>query len=325
MDVPLIDQFEWLDPKQFRRVEQVREDLAKIWVCGATPDLLDVLREQLTEQFSKIDDRDSAVSNLSRFVSASRSPASLLALFERDAEALPHLLQLFSASQSLASRLIADPESFDLLRASDGQPTERRFLIDELVAEIDSVDRADRAAVRIHNFVNRETMRIAYGEFVRGLTPDKVGRQLAHVADAAIEASLRFAIKQLNNERGTPKLASGQEPQVTVIGLGNLGGEELGYGDPLRLVFLFDRIDYLNKSHRDYYASLVTRVISLLTYDEPGGFAHSVDSRDSPMFETGTLICSVRDAARIYESSGQTWQRLNFVKARTVAGDLALG
>ena len=206
-----------------------------------------------------------------------------------------------------------------------GNRRSARFLIDELVAEIDTVEQDDRAAVRIHNFVNRETMRIAYGEFVRGLTPDKVGRQLAHVADAAVEASLRFALRQLSNERGTPKLASGQEPQVTVIGLGNLGGEELGYGDPLRLVFLFDRIDYLNKSHRDYYASLVTRVISLLTHDEPGGFAHSVDSRDSPMFETGTLICSVRDAARIYESSGQTWQRLNFVKGRTVAGDFELG
>tara|TARA_R110002049_G_scaffold47902_1_gene138395 strand:- start:91138 stop:94233 length:3096 start_codon:yes stop_codon:yes gene_type:complete len=329
MDVPPIDEpldrFEWLDPTRFRRPEQAREDLSQVWRCGATPDLLIVLRDQLIKRLPTIDDVDSAVSNLARFVLASRSPASLLGLFERDTEALPHLLQLFSTSQSLANRVISDPESFDLLRASDGQPADRKFLVDELAAEIDSVDHSNRASMRIRKFVMRENARIAYGEFVRGVTPDRVGRELAHVADAAIEAALRFADRQLTQRRGKPKLADGSTSQVTVIGLGTLGGEELGYGDPLPLIFLFDRIDYLNKWHRDYYTALVAEVISILCSDQPSGLGYSIDSRVSPMFETGTLICSVRDAVRIYESSGQTWQRLNFVKARTVAGSSELG
>ena len=325
MDVPLIDEFKWLDPNHFRRIEQAREDIAEIWRCGATPDLLHTLREQLSDQFDQIDDCDAAVSNLCRFVSSSRSPASLLALFERDVEALAHLLQIFSTSQSLANRLIADPESFDLLRASDGQPADREYLVDELVAEIESVDHSKRASLRIRKFVSRETARIAYGEFIRGHAPDKAGRQLSHVADAAVEAALRFANRQLDTLRGEPTLADGRTPRVTVIGIGAIGGEEISYGDPLRLIFLFDRIDYLNKTHRDYYASLVKEVLSILNTDEPTGLGFSIDSRDSPMFETGTLICSVRDAARIYESAGQTWQRLNFVKARTVAGSKELG
>jgi len=325
MDATPTDDFTWLEPNRFRNLAQARESLAQIWHCGATPDLLASLRGQLDAQFLRLDDCDAAISNLSRFVSASRSPASLLALFERDTEALPNLMQVFSTSPSLSNRLIADPESFDLLRASDGQEADRLFLIDELVAEVNSVEQTNRAALRIRKFVSRETARIAYGEFVRGMTPDKVGRQLAHVADAAIEAALQFADKQLARRRDRPQLDDGRTPEVTVIALGSLGGQELGYGDPLKLIFLFDRINYLNKSHRDYYTMLVNDVIAILRSDDPRGLGYAIDSRSSPMFETGTLICSVRDAARIYESAGQTWQRLAFVKARTAAGSMELG
>jgi len=87
-----------------------------------------------------LDDLDAVVASLSRFIAASRNPTSLLALFERDAGALPALLQVFATSQTLANRLISDPESFDLLRASDGQPADRRFLVDELAAELNSIE-----------------------------------------------------------------------------------------------------------------------------------------------------------------------------------------
>ena len=62
----------------------------------------------------ELDDLDAVISNLSRFVAAARNPTSLLALFERDRDALGSLLNVFSASQTLANRLINDPESYDL-------------------------------------------------------------------------------------------------------------------------------------------------------------------------------------------------------------------
>ncbi|NND98173.1 MAG: glutamate-ammonia-ligase adenylyltransferase, partial [Pirellulaceae bacterium] len=169
---PIDDEFSWLDANRFRRIEQARDDLAAIWRCGVAPDLLEMLRDRLVVQFDQLDDLDAAVSNLSRFVLASRSPTALLALFERDQDALPALLQIFATGQPLANRLIADPESFDLMRASDGQPAQRRYLVDELVAEIRGIDSASRAALAIRKFTSRELTRIAYGEFVRGLTPD---------------------------------------------------------------------------------------------------------------------------------------------------------
>ena len=91
----------------------------------------------------------------------------LATLFERDPEALPTLLQIFSTSQHLSDLLIRDPESFDLLRLTEGQPVAREVLVDEICAETAAaVDERDvMALLRRHK--RRETLRIAYGDIVR--------------------------------------------------------------------------------------------------------------------------------------------------------------
>lgn len=317
--------FDWIDAARFKQVEQAKSNLALIWECGATEDLLGMLRDRLLRHFDQLVDLDAAVANLSRFVRASRSPTALLALFERDAEALPSLLQVFATSQTLANRLIADPSSFDLLRASDGQPAERRYLVDELVAQLAALDRSSRAAVTIRKFVSQEMVRIAYGEFVRELSPDKVGRQLAFVADAVIEASLRFVTDRLDERREPPRLADGSVPEITVIGLGKLGGEEMGYTSAMKLVFLYDRIERNNPWHREYYETLVREIVALLSPVGPQALGLEIDLRAGPKYDVGAPICSVAEAGRIYETSGRTWHRMQFVKARVVAGSKGLG
>ena len=321
---PIDDNFDWVDESRFHDTDQARQHLSAIWSCGADADLLDLLKERLLAQFDQLDDLDAAVGNLSRFVTASRDPKSLLALFQQDAESLPALLQVFATSQTLANRLIADPNSFDLLRASDGQLTDRRYLVDQLVAELSEIENPGRAAVAIRKFYSRELMRVAYGEFVRGDSPEKVGRQLTRAADAVIEAGMQFVVRRLADRRGMPERPDGTVPEMTIIGLGNLGGEELGYSSLLKLVFIYDSIDNQNTWHRDFYNTVVDDLVALLRGSELRG-GIDVDLREGPRYEVGVHICSFREAIRIYETAGRTWQRLSFVKARVVAGSQSLG
>lgn len=322
---PIDDDFEWLDPSRFRDCDKARQHLSSIWNCGVPADSLRLLRTRLLQQFEQLDDLDSAVSDLSRFVASNRDPVSLLSLLERDAEALPALLQVFATSPTLADRLISDPESFDLLRASDGQLAQRQDLIDELMAELSTVQQQGRVAVTIRKFYSRKLMQIAYNEFVRGLSPEKVGRQLASVADAVIEACLQFVTGRLADRRGMPQRPDGTTPELTVIGLGHLGGDELGYSSPLKLVFIYDSIDNKNTWHRDFYNTLVSDFVSLLRGHESHAQGFDIDLREGPRYEVGVHICSYREAIRIYETAGRTWQRLSFVKARVVAGSQSLG
>ncbi len=316
--------FGWIDGARFRDVESAKNHLRSIWTSGATADLLENLKHRLVGEFDQLVDLDAAVANLARFIQAGRNPTSLLALFERDEGALSALLQVFATSQTIANRLIADPDSFDLLRASDGQPAQRKFLVDELVATLSRVDRAGRAALAIRKFVSQEMVRIAYAEFVRGMSPEKVGRQLAYVADAVVEASLQFATERLVERREYPRMSDGSHPTVTVIGFGQLGGEELGYNSSMQLVFLYDRIDRHNPYHREFFDSLIREVMQLVTPDQ-NAVGFDIDLRQGPMFEVGAHICSALEAGRIYETSGRTWHRMNFVKSRVVAGSQAFG
>jgi len=317
--------FDWLDLTRFADPEQAKRDLQLIWDSGASPPLLQCLQEQLTAQLDQLNDLNEAVSYLSRFIDSSPDPSQLLALFEKDSEALPALLQVVTTSKALANRLISDPETFDLLRASDGQPAPHELLVKEILAELHDLEQPNRAKVAIRRFYSREIMRIAYGEFVRGSSPEKVGRQLAHVSDAVLEAGLHFTLERLAKRRGMPQRPDGTTPELVVIGLGHLGGKEMGYGSSMKLVFLYDSIDNQNVWHRDFYHTVVTELLTLLRGDEAHSDGMDIDLREGPRYEVGVNICSFREALRIYETAGRTWQRLSFVKARVVAGSQTLG
>lgn len=315
---------DWIDASRFQNWPTARNHLRSIWNCGAPADLLEMLRQRLIRHLDDLVDWDATVSNLDRFISASRSPTSLLALFERDEAALSALLQVFATSQTLANRLIADPESFDLMRASDGQCAQRSFLVDELTAEVMALESSTRAALAIRKFTSREIIRIAYGEFVRDLSPDRVGRQLAFVADAVLEAALKFVLRRLERQLGHPFRIDGSPVQFSVIGLGELGGLEMGYGSPLELMFLFDAIEEKNESHLAFVNQLVNDVIHLISSDDTAALNLTVDTSFRPLGEAACIGSSDLIARRL-ESDGRTWQRIKLIKGRVVAGNAELG
>lgn len=265
------------------------------------------------------------MAHLSRFVEAGANPTGLRALFDRDPAALSVLVQLFATSDHLADRLVADPETFDLVSAREDQPIQRSELIAEICHQLSAVDQPKRAAMLIRRFYSRHVMRIAYGEFIRNVSPEAVGRQLSDVADAILEGGLQFSLKRLADRRGMPERPDGSIPKVTVIALGSLGGQELSYASPMQVVFLYDAIDHKNIWHRKFYDALVGDIVNLLCGDARKTDGVDIDLRQGPRYEVGVPICGYREAARIYETSGRTWQRLSFVKSRVAAGSASLG
>ncbi|WP_404309984.1 [protein-PII] uridylyltransferase family protein [Neorhodopirellula lusitana] len=337
--------FEPLRAERFTDADRVRKALYQIAISGASQDLLMSLWVALDQAISQVDDADPTLESFARFVDVSRSPTSLLALFERDPQALPALLQVLSTSEAIADLLIRDPESFDLIRASDGEPSPPEVLVDELSAELSTVGTIARAAVAIRRFAGREILRVAYGEFAKGLPPDRVGRQISHVTDAIFQASLNFVIEQVATRHPVPQRIDGTQPTYAIIGLGNYGGLEIGYDSPLDLLLLCDQIDRKNESHLRFNRAVVSSLIGLLGADrdpvvsmnlrfiaQPGEDAGWSDTqrlsdllRDGNSRERRVDFHDAEEAAAHYERENETWQRLSFVKARVVAGDQKMG
>ncbi len=298
--IPMMnDDFDWIDPFPFHDPNQARDQLRQIWQAGLSAEQLKNLRLGLEEQFPRLADPDVSLASLGRFVDAIRDSELLKRLLTRDGLAV--------------------------LLAGEGPLIERDEMVRSLVSEFEDIQQPAEAALILQRFYACQVLHVARGELIAQWPPDRVGRQLSVAIDAMIEAALQLVIKFQAERRGLPQRADGSTPEVTVIGLGSLGGKEVGYSSPLKLIFLYDAIDEKNVWHRDFYRTAVADVVQLLRGDASRTEGIDIDLREGPRYEVGVSICSFREAIRTYETSGRIWQRLSFVKARVVAGSQKLG
>ncbi|MEX0678227.1 MAG: bifunctional [glutamate--ammonia ligase]-adenylyl-L-tyrosine phosphorylase/[glutamate--ammonia-ligase] adenylyltransferase [Pirellulales bacterium] len=318
---------DWLRSLGIGDVDRAHANLLRIATAGITLDLVAAICDQLAVHLPGSSDADMALNNFERFVAAARNPLSLAALFERDAEALPILLQIFATSQHLSDVLVMDSESYDLLRLTEGQPVAREFLVAELGAEIASLG-ADEAAASaaLRRFKRRETLRIGYGDMIREQPLATVARQISYLADAIVEAALRAARRRMASRRG---LARPEPGRFVVLALGKLGGTELNYSSDIDLMFLYDwgRGADVARQHAsgEYFDRLVRAILKLLAEATELGAAYRVDLRLRPAGSAGLMAVAYDAALHYYDVSGRTWERQAMVKARPIAGDLDFG
>lgn len=304
-------------------------NLARMAERGVPLDLLAVVCEQFAQVAPTLADPDMAWNNLEGFLSSARNPLSTAALFERDPQALPHLLQIFSSSQYLSELLVTDHEAYDLLRMTEGSPVSRDALVDELLAEISQVSDSRIAMALLRRVKRRETLRIAYGDLVRNQTLATVSRQISFLADAVIEAAVAFGISKLSQEFGSPRGPNGQPAQFCVLALGKLGGVELNYSSDIDLIFFYDvdgRTDGRQSiANREFFERLSRDLIRLLGEVTDLGAPYRVDLRLRPDGTRGAVCLSYDQMVSYYDVKGRTWERQAFIKARAVAGHLPLG
>lgn len=337
-DVTLADS--WLRTWGVADPAQAHAVLLRIAELGVTLDLMGVVCDQLGETLPRLSDPDLALGSLERFFGVARSPLSLAALFERDRDAMPTLLQIFSSSRHLGDLLVADNESYDLLRLTEGSPVQREMLIGELRAEIDSLPDEAGVMTALRRFKRRETLRISYGDIIRNQRLEVVTAQISYLADAVIDAAVRFARRRLEAKRGIPRRADGKPARFVVVAMGKLGGNELNYSSDVDLVFLYD-VDGKTEASRtplapgataprictnaEFFERLAQDVTRLLTESTPLGIAYRVDLRLRPEGERGPLVRNLESAMQYYDVLGRTWERQAYVKARPCAGDIDLG
>ncbi|MCA9245750.1 MAG: hypothetical protein KDA42_01515 [Planctomycetales bacterium] len=319
----------WFDSLGLSSSDAAHADLRRIAAQGIPIDLLQVVCRQMAGELPKLSDPDMALRNLERFVAASRNPLSLGTLFERDPAALPTLLQIFSTSQYLSDLLARDPEGYDLLRMTEGAPVARDELVRELLAEVEPLSDERDVMATLRRIKHRETMRIAYGDIVRSQALETVTRQISYLADALVEAAIRFAGKKVGEKRGTPLRPDGKPARFVVLALGKLGGCELNYSSDIDLIALYDEDGKTDGprsvSNAEFYDQMTRKVVKLLGEATDQGSVYRVDMRLRPHGSQGPLINSMRAMLQYYDVSGRTWERQAYVKARPIAGNLELG
>jgi len=257
--------------------------------------------------------------------------SAYLALLDEQPAALARLVEVVTHSALLAERLASYPLLLDeLLDARVAGPLPGRDELHAACADVaPGADDDAEAVLQALNEVRQAlSFRIAMAVRDGRLSAVDGARQLAWLADGVVMRVLRLAEHEVGGAHGRVPGA-----RFAVIGYGSLGGEELGFGSDLDLVFIYDAPGG-EHAHSDgarpleatrWFARVAQKVVALLGAVTGAGRLYDVDVRLRPDGAKGLLVSSLASYSDYQRDRAWTWEHQALVRARFVAGDESLG
>ncbi|HKQ71361.1 MAG TPA: bifunctional [glutamate--ammonia ligase]-adenylyl-L-tyrosine phosphorylase/[glutamate--ammonia-ligase] adenylyltransferase, partial [Polyangiaceae bacterium] len=254
-----------------------------------------------------------------------------------DVRALRRLVAAFGASAFIGNAIANRPELGESVVWSRRIPNAdiAQKEVEEEVAEVNlfaaATDDPDLFVGALRRAKARMTVEVALADLGGEIGTREATLTLSALADATLEQATRFALG-----------AAGQVRGLAVIAVGKLGGNEIGYGSDLDVLFVFDpdAAPHETDPHA-YFAKQAQRVIRLLSTSHSEGPGYELDTRLRPSGSHGLLVTSLEAFARYHDvdlpgqgresdvpsaqQGGAPWERQALVRARFAAGDAALG
>jgi glutamate-ammonia-ligase adenylyltransferase len=276
-------------------------------------------------------DPDLAAGGLARLVAAAGDAQHLLEeLAERDG-LRRRLLAVLGASSALADHLVVHPDDWRVLR-DDEQTASRpsllglqRTLLDAVGADVDAPlpwgtggarARADDPRIRadLRAAYRRCLLTLAARDLSGAVALEDVAGELADLAAALLSAGLAVALATLPDDAPSCRLS--------VVGMGKSGGRELNYVSDVDVVFVGEPV----RDEDDEQAALRTATkLASAMMRVCAEVAWPVDAGLRPEGGAGPLVRTLASHEAYYRRWAQTWEFQALLKARPMAGDLALG
>lgn len=267
-------------------------------------------------------------------------------LLERlhDAEAGGTLSEHFStcpASQELVAGLLAhspfltqimrrDPAG--LLASLTNDPAERRDALLRDIAASGGPEIATADLMReLRRFRQAMALLVALADIGGAWTVEEVTAALSATADMAVRLASEHALRQAADlgritlpDLSDPGTGSG----LVVLALGKHGAGELNYSSDIDIVVFFDpeMAEAAGVAEpSSFFVKLTQQIARIIQERTPDGYVFRVDLRLRPDPGSTHVAVALPTAYSYYETVGQNWERAAMIKARPVAGDLALG
>lgn len=157
---------------------------------------------------------------------------------------------------------------------------------------------------------------------------------LSWLAEVLLDRALQIAHARTTANLGPPHWRDAQGRVVTapfcVLGLGKLGGEELNFSSDVDLIYLYGHVaDAMNgpqqRAPLDWFMRLGQEFARLVGAETEDRFLYRIDLDLRPEGDGGPPAISDAMLADYYENAADHWEKVAFMKARPVAGDLDLG
>ena len=282
--------------------------------------------DPLVALLARTADPDQALAGLVRL--AERAEPGLVPELSDDEGSAMRLLSVLGASQALTDHLCRHPDQWReladpflgstrpaayavraaLLEAVGADPTN-----DEPTASLPAAEAVDALRVEYRRLLTR----LAARDLAHHLGVDDASAELSDLAAGTLEAALATARARVPDPGRT---------RLAVIALGKCGGHELNYVSDVDVLYVFEPADGVDEAVAAQVATqLASTLMQVCSEHTREGTIWPVDANLRPEGKAGPLVRTLASHRVYYERWAKTWEFQALLKARPVAGDLALG
>ncbi|MBI3225383.1 MAG: bifunctional [glutamine synthetase] adenylyltransferase/[glutamine synthetase]-adenylyl-L-tyrosine phosphorylase [Mycolicibacterium cosmeticum] len=175
-----------------------------------------------------------------------------------------------------------------------------------------------RAIAAARTLRRRELARVASADLLGMLPVTEVCDALSSIWVAVLQCALDTVIRDRSP-------ADGPKARIAVIGMGRLGGGELGYGSDADVMFVCEPIGDVEESAAVRWAVGVAEQVRTLLGTPSSDPPLEVDAGLRPEGRNGSLVRTLSSYEAYYAQWAQPWEVQALLRANKVAGDTDLG
>jgi glutamate-ammonia-ligase adenylyltransferase len=176
-----------------------------------------------------------------------------------------------------------------------------------------------RAIAAARTLRRRELARIGSADLLGMFEVTEVCRALTSVWVAVLQSALDALIRANVPEDGRVPAA------IAVIGMGRLGGAELGYGSDADVMFVCEAASGASDSQAVKWSTTIAEQVRALLGTPSVDPPLEVDANLRPEGRSGPLVRTLASYEAYYAQWAQPWEIQALLRAHAVAGDAELG
>ncbi len=317
-------------------------------LSGDSSRLMAQLMESLVEKSADYPEQTSLLDRVCRIIKALAGRKVYISLLNEYPTIQLQMLTLCATSEWFTERLVKYPILLDSLLSSvemlRQQHDDRHDIKQLLALELARVEMhggamqedVEQIMDRMRQFKRKTVFSVAMLDVFYAEPVELVSDQLTELANGLLEKIIDLCWQAMVRKHGEPTcLIDGNvfKPTISIVAYGKMGGNELGYGSDLDIIFLHNsagekqvtqgrgNVGEKTIDNQSFFARVAQRVIHFLNTRTYAGILYEADTRLRPNGQSGLMVSSIAAFETYQQKKAWTWEHQALIRARYVTGN----